>query len=156
MTKYDNLDARIQLEQEITKDLQRALEKRGFMVRHNGTPDSHTPAGRPDIEIWDDNTHINIEVTKSVKSSQDREWQSIKDHFENTKEKNPEMYVINQLGKRFEKLTVINEKDCIKFKQKCWIEKEVWREVNDILRVNGFSWLSNGKDSCWIRMIAEK
>lgn len=63
------------------------------------------------------------------------------------------MYVINQLGKRFEKLTVINEKDCIKFKQKCWIEREVWREINDILRVNGFSWLSNGKDSCWIRML---
>ena len=60
------------------------------------------------------------------------------------------MYVINQLGKRFEKLTVINEMDCIKFKQKCWIEREEWREINDILRVNGFSWLSNGKDSCWI------
>ena len=68
------------------------------------------------------------------------------------KETSPEMYVINQLGKRFEKLTVINEKDCIKFKQKSWIEKEEWREINDILRVNGFSWLSNGKDSCWIRM----
>jgi uncharacterized protein YecE (DUF72 family) len=68
------------------------------------------------------------------------------------KETNFEGYVIKQLGKRFEKLTVVNEKDCIKFKQKCWIEKQEWREVNDILRINGFSWLSNGKDSCWIRM----
>ena len=38
------------------------------------------------------------------------------------------MYVINQLGKQFEKLTVINEKDCMKFKQKAWIEREDWRE----------------------------
>jgi len=52
-----------------------------------------------------------------------------------------------------EKLTIINEKDCIKFKQKAWIEREEWREINDILRINGFSWLSNGKDSCWIRML---
>src|SRR3989338_7959163 len=29
-------------------------------------------------------THINVEITKSYKSSQDREWQSIKDHFEET------------------------------------------------------------------------
>ena len=63
-----------------------------------------------------------------------------------------ERYVIKHLGKRYEKLTVINEKDCIKFKQKCWIEKPAWREINDILRVNGFAWLSNSKDSCWIRM----
>jgi hypothetical protein len=27
-----------------------------------------------------------------------------------------------------EKLKVINEKDCIKFKQKAWIEREEWRE----------------------------
>ena len=45
----------------------------------------------------------------------------------------------------FEKLTVINEKDCIKFKQKCWIERLEWREINDILMINGFSWLSNSK-----------
>jgi hypothetical protein len=76
----------------------------------------------------------------------------IKSATESLKEKNPEIYVINQLGKRFEKLTVINEKDCMKFKQKSWIEREQWREINHILRVNGFNWLSNGKDSCWIKM----
>jgi len=85
MSKYDNLDARRELEQEITKDLERALGKRGFSVRHNGTYDSHTPAGKPDIEVWNDYAHINVEVTKSTKSMQDREWQSIKDHFEETK-----------------------------------------------------------------------
>jgi G3E family GTPase len=50
-------------------------------------------------------------------------------------------------------MTVVNQKDCIKFKQREWIEKEEWREINDILRVNGFNWLSNGEDSCWIKMV---
>ncbi|VVB74117.1 N-6 DNA Methylase [uncultured archaeon] len=85
MSKYDSLDARKELEQEITKDLKRALEKRGFTIHHNGTAESHAPGGKPDIEAFDQTTHINIEVTKSKKSAQDREWQSIKDHFEQTK-----------------------------------------------------------------------
>lgn len=88
MSKYDALNASTQLEQEITKDLKSALEKRGFTIRHNGTPETHAPAGKSDIEIFDNNIHINVEVTKSSKSSQDREWQSIKDHFEETKENN--------------------------------------------------------------------
>jgi G3E family GTPase len=66
------------------------------------------------------------------------------------KQTNFEDYVVKQLGKRFEKMTVSNEKDCIKFKQKIWIERQEWREINDILRVNGFNWLANGKDSWWI------
>jgi len=85
MTKYDGLDARRELEQTITEDLKKALEKRGFTIRHNGTVDSHAPAGTSDIEIWNNYAHINVEVTKSTKSAQDREWQSIKDHFEETK-----------------------------------------------------------------------
>jgi hypothetical protein len=89
LTKYDNLDARKELEQEIAKDLKRAFEKRGFNVKHNGTKDSHAPAGKPDIEMWNGSTHINVEVTKATKSSQDREWQSIKDHFEETKRNHP-------------------------------------------------------------------
>ena len=46
---------------------------------------------------------------------------------------------------------IINEKDSIKIIQKGWIKKYLWREINDILRLNGFSWLSNGNDSCWIK-----
>ncbi len=88
MSKYDNLDARKGLEQQIAQDLDRALVKRGFTIRHNGTAESHTPAGKPDIELWDETTHINVEVTKRSKSSQDGEWQSIKDHFEETKRNN--------------------------------------------------------------------
>lgn len=88
MSKYDQLDARTQVEQEITMDLKNALEKRGFTVKHNGTNETHAPAGKSDIEMWDNDAHINIEITKSVKSSQDREWQSIKDHFQETKKAN--------------------------------------------------------------------
>jgi type I restriction-modification system DNA methylase subunit len=88
MSKYDELDARRELEQEIVKDLKQALNKRGFEVKHNGTHDTHALAGKPDIEVWNENTHINVEVTKSTKASQDREWQSIKDHFEETKRNN--------------------------------------------------------------------
>lgn len=59
-----------------------------------------------------------------------------------------------QLGKRIEKVSISNEKDCIKVYCKGWVEKQTWREINDILRINGFAWLSNGKDSCWIKLIS--
>ena len=88
MSKYDHLDARTELEQSIAKDIKQAFEKRGFSVKHNGTLYSHAHAGKPDIELWDSKAHICVEVTKSVKSNQDREWQSIKDHFEETKKNN--------------------------------------------------------------------
>ena len=26
------------------------------------------------------------------------------------------------------------------------------KEINDLLRLHQFAWLSNGKDSCWLRM----
>lgn len=110
-----------------------------FVRPHTGLQDNRTPAEAAGIDLkLDKQNPMKDLIVKSATASQ--------------KEKNPEMYVINQLGKRFEKLTVINEKDCIKFKQNGWIEREEWREINDILRVNGFSWLSNGRDSCWIKM----
>jgi type I restriction-modification system DNA methylase subunit len=88
MSKYDSLDARSELEQAIASDLDKALRKREWKVRHNGTATTHAPAGKPDIEVFDDQIHINVEVTKSIHSAQDREWLSIKDHFEETKKNN--------------------------------------------------------------------
>jgi type I restriction-modification system DNA methylase subunit len=88
MSKYDTLDARTELEQVITKDLEVAFKKRGMTIKHNGKSTSHAPGGKSDIEMWNDTIHINVEVTKSIKSSQDREWQSIKDHFEETQKEN--------------------------------------------------------------------
>ena len=50
----------------------------------------------------------------------------------------------------------MNEKDCIKIEPKGWMEKKDWREINDILRVQGFKWLSNGRDSCWMKVVEGK
>jgi hypothetical protein len=27
-------------------------------------------------------------------------------------------------------------------------------EINDILKLSGFNWLSNGKDSCWLKPLS--
>ncbi|MEP0823951.1 MAG: DDE-type integrase/transposase/recombinase [Nitrososphaera sp.] len=59
---------------------------------------------------------------------------------------------VKGLGIRANKVQIVNESDCIKVKAKGWMEKKEWREIHDILIVQGFNWLSNGKDSCWIRM----
>lgn len=55
------------------------------------------------------------------------------------------------LGKRIQFVDVVNEKECMKVKPKGWMDKKLWKETNDILRVHQFAWLSNGKDSCWIK-----
>jgi hypothetical protein len=62
--------------------------------------------------------------------------------------------IVKGLGIRLQKLLVIYEKDCFKIKPKGWMEKKEWREINDILRVQGFNWLANAKDSCWIKPIS--
>ena len=85
MTRYDGLNPKTELEQDITADLKNALEKRGFQVRHNGTPKMHAPAKVPDIEAWVNDTHLNIEVTKTKKSDADREMLSVADHLDKTK-----------------------------------------------------------------------
>lgn len=54
-------------------------------------------------------------------------------------------------GNRINKITIVNECNSIKITPKGWIDKQIWREVNDILRLHKFAWLSNGKDSCWLR-----
>lgn len=59
---------------------------------------------------------------------------------------------IKGLGIRINKVQILNEKDSIKVVLKGWQDLKVWREIHDILRVQGYSWLSNGKDSCWIKM----
>ena len=58
------------------------------------------------------------------------------------------------LGKRLYHVEIIDEENSIKVKTKRWLDKQIWREINDILSLNGFSWLSNGKDSLWIKMIS--
>jgi len=59
--------------------------------------------------------------------------------------------LVKGLRIRISKVTIQNEKDCIKIKPREWLDLKAWREINDILRVQGFNWLANGKDSCWIK-----
>ncbi|MCK4456268.1 MAG: N-6 DNA methylase [Thermoplasmata archaeon] len=89
MSRYDGLDARSELEQTVAEDLESALKKRRFEVRHNGTKTQPAKAGLPDIEVWNAKNHINVEVTKTTKSSSDREYLAIKDHLDQSKEKHP-------------------------------------------------------------------
>ena len=56
-----------------------------------------------------------------------------------------QMQVAVHLGERVQHVNIINEKDCIKVMLKGWLDKQVWKEINDILRVHQFAWLSNGK-----------
>ena len=42
------------------------------------------------------------------------------------------------LGKRVQFVDILNEKDCMKVKPKGWMDKQVWKEINDILRVHQF------------------
>lgn len=88
MTRYDTLDPRTELEQAITQELDRALGKRGFTVHHNGTAAINAPGDTPDIIAFDNNTYINIEVTKTTKSGANREFLAIKDHLQKAKKEN--------------------------------------------------------------------
>ena len=63
--------------------------------------------------------------------------------------------IIPQLGNRIELVEIINENDCVRVVQKKWIKKGIWRQINDILRLNGFVWLSYGEDSCWFKEIVQ-
>ncbi len=63
---------------------------------------------------------------------------------------------VKGLGIRANKVQIVNEKDCTKVRPNVWLDLKSWREINDILRVQGFSWLSNGKDSCWIKISGQQ
>ena len=45
----------------------------------------------------------------------------------------------NLLGKEIEKVTITNEGDSIIVTPKGWIKKQIWREINYILRLRKFS-----------------
>ena len=89
VSRYDGLDARTQLEQAIAQELDRALRKRGFEVRHQGSPTTNAPGEHPDITVENGTVRINVEVTTSVKAASDREYPAIKDHLENAKQAQP-------------------------------------------------------------------
>jgi len=104
---------------------------RNFVRPHEGL-DNVTPAETSGIDLELGHDKIKDLTTKSVES---------KGNF------------ATQLGKRIEKVNIVNERDSIKVTCKGWMEKQTWREINDILKLSGFNWLSNGKDSCWLKLL---
>lgn len=54
-------------------------------------------------------------------------------------------------GIRTHKITIRNEKDCIKVKQKGWLDKKDAVEIHDIPSA-GLCKASKRQGSCWIRM----
>ena len=69
--------------------------------------------------------------------------------------KNKTYGISKQLGNRTKLVEIINEKDSTRVVQKEWIKKKTWREINDILRLNGFCWVPDFIDEnhgCWINV----
>ncbi|MGI0102299.1 MAG: DDE-type integrase/transposase/recombinase [Nitrosotalea sp.] len=104
-----------------------------YVRPHTGLENNITPAEASGIDLGLGHDKIKDLITKSVES---------KGNF------------AVQLGKRIDKVKIVNEKDCIKVIPKGWMEKPTWREINDILKLSEFSWLSNGKDSCWMKLLS--
>lgn len=108
------------------------VDYHNFIRPHTGLPNNQTPAeygGSP----------LNLGKNK------------IKSLIEKASE--PEYNFAIQLGKRIDLVNIKNEGDCHRVIPKGWIDKKVWREINDILRLNKFSWLNDGKENgCWIRL----
>ncbi len=88
MSKYDSLDARIELEQTIAQGLNNAFQKRGLNAEHQSGTNSNAPGNTPDIIVSNSNLKITVECTKSKGASQDREFNSIRDHLKQLKDNN--------------------------------------------------------------------
>ncbi len=102
-----------------------------FVRPHTGLPGNITPAEAAgiDLNLGDD---------------------KIKDLISKGSQKNN---FVTHLGKRVDRVSIINETDSIKVVPKDWIEKKTWIEINDILKLSDFNWLSNGKNGCWIKPV---
>jgi transposase-like protein len=104
---------------------------------HSGLPNKITPAVAAGIDLKLGSNKLGDLITRSARA---------KDRT------NKEYQLEPQLGKRTEYIDIKREADCISVKPRAWLPKPVWREINDVLSVNGFHWLENGKDSQWIKM----
>jgi transposase-like protein/predicted nucleic acid-binding Zn finger protein len=104
---------------------------------HAGLPNKITPAEAAGINLKLGDNKLKELIAKSAEAKA---------------EAKKEYRLEPQLGKRIDYVVIKHEADCVSVKPKGWIPKPVWREINDVLFINGFSWLENGKESQWIRM----
>jgi putative transposase len=112
-----------------------------FCRPHSGLPGNTTPAEAAglDLKLGDDKLKSLIIQSAEAKEQAHQEYE-----------------LETQLGKRIEYIEIKKEADCISVKPKGWLPKPVWREINDILFINGFSWLENGKESQWVKLKDQK
>jgi hypothetical protein len=122
---------------QVFADLKRI--EHNFCRPHLGLPNGITPAEAAGIDLKLGDNKLKSLITKSAQAT--KEQTKIKEYA-----------LEPQLGKRIDNIEIKREADCISIKPKGWLPKPIWREINDILFVNGFSWLENGKESQWIKM----
>jgi transposase-like protein len=122
---------------QVFADLKRI--EHNFCRPHLGLPNGITPAEAAGIDLKLGDNKLKNLITRSAQATK-----------EQTK---IEEYALEpQLGKRIDYIEIKREEDCISIKPRGWLPKPIWREVNDILFLNGFSWLENGKESQWIKL----
>ncbi len=102
-----------------------------FARPHTGLPANITPAEAAGINLGLGDNKIRDLIVKSTSQNN----------------------FVTHLGKRVNYVNILNEKDCIKISPKMWLDRQIWREINDILKLSDFNWLSNGKDSCWLKPV---
>ena len=100
-----------------------------FIRDHTGLPNNITPAEAAGIDLGLGDNKVGDLISQS----------SRKKSF------------ITQLGERVNLVSIVTETDSIWVIPKAWIEKRIWREINDILGLNGFVWVPNGRHGCWIK-----
>lgn len=108
-----------------------------YVRKHSSLPSNVTPAEAAGIDLGLGQNKIKDLIIKSAEAKVERE-----------KEYNIEY----QLGKRLNYVSIKREKDSVTVKPESWIPKSIWREINDILFINGFHWIENGRESCWIKL----
>ena len=107
-----------------------------YVRPHTGLPEKQTPAEAAKIDLnLNPQNRLKDLIVKSVEQ----------------KEITDGKFAIH-LGKRIHHVVITNEKDSVKVIPKGWLDKQVWKEINDLLRLHQFAWLSNGKDSRWLIM----
>ncbi len=55
------------------------------------------------------------------------------------------------LGERASLVEISETPDSETVKPKKWLDREMWKEINSILRTFGYAWISSGKDSQWLK-----
>jgi hypothetical protein len=161
----------LELETETAKLLEFGFGRRGFNVEHLGQGKT-TPRGKPDIIVYNKKYHINVEVTKTTKSQADREFNSIKEHLQDSATKNKTkkcycLYVSPETFKRnMDSFSLFNKSNELKIVPMDFItfnhfikyvieNDERYFSVKDLIKLFGFEIKTTTSDSDVLEFINE-